>query len=319
MIEYDTYFTFGIHICLRKKVHGLLKEIALEKAEKQNDISEPAIEQFPTEIFGYPFTDHSQTSKNCLDKQYCPYLKKTCTKPRKSEPHIKIGICSVGYKGFLKQYKPIIICPQRFLEDEVFESIKKKYLMNWKSVEWVTEVGIGVGGNVDFVAIDREGDNIKDFLCVEFQAAGTTGTPWDAILEFKKKREYSKKRYKYGINWANEFMKTMMQQVYKKGFIMRSWGQKIVFVIQDVAIDYLNIAVDTSGLREFNDTDEINFMTFKLVWESSKWALKFDKIFSTDLDGINKILSGAHEDDYPTTTEFKKNILLKGKRDGAFQ
>ena len=286
--------------------------------DKQHKIPEPTIYRFPTEIFGHPFTDHSQIAKEGLDKQYCPYLKDTCKKPRKSEPHIKVGMCSVGYKGFLNQFKPIIICPHRFLENEVFESVKRIYLSSWNSLEWVSEVGMGVGGNVDFVAINKDGNTIRDFLCVEFQAAGTTGTPWAALLDFKKNGRYSKEVYNYGINWANEFMKTMMQQVYKKGFIIRNWGRKIVFVIQDVAIDYLNSAVDTSELRDFNDKDEIHFMTFKLVWVNDRWALKFNNIVCTNVEGINKILGGAHKELYPTEKEFKNNILLKGKKDGIF-
>jgi hypothetical protein len=291
----------------------------LENSDKQREVGKPTIYNYPTEIFGHPFTDHSQAAKEGLKKQYCPYLKGTCNKPRKSEPHIKVGMCSVGYKGFLKKFKPIIICPQRFLENEVFESVKRIYLSKWNSIEWVHEVGMGVGGNVDFVAVNKEGDTIKDFLCVEFQAAGTTGTPWAAFLDFQKDRKYSKNTYAYGINWANEFMKTMMQQVYKKGNIIKNWGRKIVFVVQDVAIDYLHTAVDTSELRDFNDKDEIHFMTFKLVWVNDRWVLKFNNIVCTNLEGINKILGGAHKDDYPTAEEFKKSILLKGKRDGIFQ
>ena len=38
-------------------------------------------------------------------------------------------------------------------------------------------------------------------------------------------------------------MKTMMQQVYKKGQVIETWNKKIVFVIQDVALEYLENAV----------------------------------------------------------------------------
>lgn len=303
---------------------AIFKEMTLTISERpynQDGTSEPRVRNFPTEIFGHHYMDHSEEAKTCLKDQYCPYLGGTCKKPRKSEPHIKVGICSVGYKGFLDQFKPIIICPHRFLEDEIFESLTRVYLSGWQSVEWVSEVNIKVGGNVDFVAIDkrRDSDTITDFLCVEFQAAGTTGTPWQAVLEFKNNRRYSKDVYKYGINWANEFMKTMMQQVYKKGYIVRSWGRKIVFIVQDVAIDYLKSAVDTSQLHDFNDRDEIHFMTFKLAWMNDKWGLQFNNIVCSNVEGIGKILGGAHSDLYPTEEDFKNSILLKGKKDGIFQ
>ena len=63
------------------------------------------------------------------------------------------------------------------------------------------------------------------------------------MIEFKKDRAFKNDSYNYGINWANEFMKTMMQQVYKKGKIIHSWGRKIIFVVQDLAIDYLNLVL----------------------------------------------------------------------------
>lgn len=187
-----------------------------------------------------------------------------------------------------------------------------------KNIKWISEVNIGVGGNVDYVAvkINHNTGAIEDFLCIEFQAAGTTGTPWQAMIEFKKDRAFKNDSYNYGINWANEFMKTMMQQVYKKGKIIHSWERKIIFVVQDLAIDYLNSAVDTSDLKDAVDSDEIHFMLFKMEWFDKKWSLVYDRSISTDLEGINKILGGAHKEHYPTEQEFKNNIYSKGRSDG---
>ncbi len=282
---------------------------------------QPQIKKVPTEIFDYSFTDHSEKAQIALENQYCHYIRDECKKPRKSEPHIKVGICSVGYKGsFQETYKPVIICPHRFLEPVIFETIKEQYLPDWpdEQIKWISEVNIGVGGNVDFVAarVSERSEKIEDFLCVEFQAAGTTGTPWPAVLEFKKNREFSSNSYSYGINWANEFMKTMMQQVYKKGKIIKHWGTKIIFVVQDVAIDYLHHVVDTSDIRQAQDEDEIHFVTFNLEWESDGWILQHKDSLSTNLEGINKILGGANQERYPSVDEFKEFIYSKGKSDG---
>ncbi len=283
-------------------------------------MDEPIIKKIPTEIFSYPFTDKSNQASQALREQYCRYISGTCTKPRKSEPHIKVGVCSLGYKGsFTNNYLPVIVCPHRFREDVVFASIRERYLSNWQGIEWVSEVSIGVGGNVDFVAVQRDGGgNITDFLCVEFQAAGTTGSPWQAILELKKHGSFLLDSYYYGINWANEFMKTMMQQVYKKGKIIDFWHHKIIFVIQDVALSYLRDAVDTSDLRPATADDPIHFCTYKLVWVENKWVLQFSEAVSTDLDGVNKILGGADSERYPTIDEFKSSIMRKGRSDGVF-
>jgi len=200
-------------------------------------MNEPIIENFPTEIFGCPYIGQNAKLQSALKQQYCKFIKKTCIKPRKSEPHIKVGICSLGYKGdFRDKHIPIIVCPQRFKEEIMFETIREKYLSSWENIEWISEVNLGVGGSVDYVAITKNRKReIIDFLCVEIQAGGTTGSPYPAILDLKNNGKYLKQSYNYGINWANEFSKTMMQQAYKKGKIVNHWKRKIVFVVQDVA------------------------------------------------------------------------------------
>ena len=177
-------------------------------------------------------------------------------------------------------------------------------------IKWASEVSCGVAGSIDFVAAKMTEGKIEDFLCVEFQAAGTTGTPWPAVVDFKQTGDFQKKTYKYGINWANEFVKTMMQQVYKKGMVIENWGKKIVFVIQDVGLAYIQSATDAQGLHEARDDDAIHFCTFRTVWNknSRAWQLEFDKQMSTDIEGIRKMLGGAHEDEFLTVSEFENNI-----------
>lgn len=282
-------------------------------------MDEPTIKKYPTEIFCHPFVDNSEEAKKALQQQYCSFLKGSCAKPRKSEPHIKVGVCSVGYKGsFTNDFLPVIICPHRFRENIVFEAIRNNYLAHWENIEWVSEVNMGVGGSIDYVAITRNTKGeIEDFLCIEFQAGGTTGSPWNAVLDLKEHGEFLKDSYNYGINWANEFMKTMMQQVYKKGKIIDFWKRKIIFVVQDIAIDYLRHTVDTKDLRQQNNTDPIHFCVFKMKWQDTKWILDFYEILSTNLDGINRILGGADSEFYPSVDDFKKSILRKGRVDPA--
>ena len=281
---------------------------------------EPKIGKFPIEVFGRVYTDVSDEAIKERKKQYCPYLGRECTKPRKSEPHIKVGICSVGYKGsFTDSYRPVIICPFRFLEDIVFKSIQDRFFPDWEKVKWVKEVNMGVSGNVDYVAIkiDEKTNTPIDFFCVEFQANGTTGSPYGYVKDLLQNGRYDRD-YTFGLNWANEFMKTMMQQVYKKGNVINTWGRKIVFVIQDAAMEYLKSAVDTSDLR-CNMDDPVHFMTYSEFWdeESSAYKLKPAEWLSADLEGINKILAGANAQDYLTDKGFLENAINKGKVDGV--
>ncbi len=283
----------------------------------------PTIGRYPIEVFGYSYTDSSNEAINARKNQYCPFLKRECTKPRKSEPHIKVGICSLGYKGsFLNSFEPIIVCPFRFLEDNiVFTSIHDKFFPDWDNYTWVKEVNMGVGGNVDYVAlkINKTTHHATDFYCVEFQANGTTGSPYPYVKDLLKYGIYNH-NYTFGLNWANEFMKTMMQQVYKKGQVVRTWNKKIIFIIQDAALEYLKSSVDTSDLRQ-NMDDVIHFMTYKLAWSNNenKFKLVPSSWVSTDLDGINKILAGANHDQYLTSQDFLNNAIKKGLDDGVLK
>lgn len=284
-------------------------------------MKEPEIKKFPTEIFCYPYEGHEDDLDFAVQQQYCRYIHGTCVKPRKSDPGTKVGICSVGYKGeFLTDYVPIIICPQRLKEDALFETIRKKYLSHWDNVEWISEVNIGVGGSVDYVAITKSPDGkIKDFLCVELQAAGTTGTPYQAVLDYKEKSRFLKDNYGYGINWANEFSKTMMQQAYKKGKIVNHWKRKIVFVVQDVAMDYIKTSSNVSRLFPGNPQMPVDFCTFSLKWNPASriWEMVFHEILSTDIEGVSLMLGGANVDCYPAEDEFILNIVRKGVADGV--
>lgn len=124
----------------------------------------------------------------------------------------------------------------------------------------------------------------------------------------------------YGINWANEFAKTMMQQAYKKGKIVQSWKRKIVFVIQDLAIEYLRSTSDCSLLTGCNQDYPVDFCTFSLSWaDDNRWSLVFDKIWSTTIEGINRIIGGANVSEYLSVQEFIGNIVRKGVSDGVLQ
>lgn len=280
----------------------------------------PEIGRFPIEVFGHTYTDHSPQAQAARREQYCPYLGRECVKPRKSEPHIKVGICSLGYKGsFLEQHEPVVVCPFRFLEEAVFTAIHHRFFPAWEHCRWVKEVDMGVSGNVDYVALrtDEAGEEPSDFFCVEFQACGTTGSPYPYVQELLSQGAYQGK-HSYGMNWANEFMKTMMQQVYKKGQVVESWGKKIVFVIQDVALAYLESAVDTAGLRQSMD-DPIHFMTYRMEWEekAEKFQLVPGRWVSTDLAGVNRILAGANPEQYLTQQDFLEHAIRKGREDGS--
>jgi len=283
---------------------------------------EKKVDRLPVEVFCHDSSEMTDELKLAISQQYCRFIKSTCVKPRKSEPSVKVGICSLGATVARQQeIQPVIICPQRFKEDNVFEILRQKYLSDWENVKWVKEVDIGVGGSVDYVAIELSRNNkITNFQCFEIQAAGTTGTPYPAVLDLKRYGHYpSDKKYSYGINWANEFSKTMMQQAYKKGKIVETWKRKIVFVVQDVAMAYLTSSSDCSLLVDYDKSLPVDFFSLKMKWleDAKEWTLIFDDIKSTSVDGINRILGGAAVEEYLTETEFVSKIMEKAISDGV--
>lgn len=280
------------------------------------------IKKLPIEVFGHDVTIGNEDVLLARSQQYCRFLKGSCNKPRKSEPEKKVGICTLGASIKGKQIKPVIVCPQRFKEDILFDTLRKKYLNSWKNVKWVQEVNIGSGGSVDYVAVELDAHSIvKDFLCVEIQAAGTTGSPYPYVKELIENGRFSGIRHSYGINWANEFSKTMMQQAFKKGKIVESWKRKIVFVVQDVAMEYLSMATDCSLLTPPDPHSPVDFCSFSLVSSSTgnNWKLKFDQIKSTSIEGISQMLGGANVNEYPTENEFVRYIMRKGILDGILE
>ena len=285
------------------------------------------LKRTPIEYFCYDcgLFGKSEAFESAIGQQYCKYIKSTCVKPRKSMPEVKVGICTVGATvAHSNTVKPVIICPQRFKEDIVFEAIRQKYLSNWNNVTWIPEVNIGVGGSIDYVPVElnKKGE-INDFLCCEIQAAGTTGSPYPFIKDLKEYGTFNtpSKHKSFGINWANEFSKTMMQQAYQKGRIIEHWGKgrKIVFIIQDVAMEYLRSVCDFSGVYSYKDSLPIDFCSFKMIKKQRNWNLVLDNINSTDVQGISKLLGGANVDEYLSEEEFKLNIFNKGIQDGILK
>lgn len=280
-------------------------------------MAEPLFGRHLVEYFGHTYTNNSAEATKGQRAQYCPFLDSECKKPRKSQPEIKIGVCTVGYKAeFLDRYEPVVICPYRYHTKYVFNQIADHYLPKDSDslIQWVPEVSLGAGGSIDFVVTKSKRTaplTIEDFICIEFQAAGTTGTPWDAVKDFQASRGFTKQSYPFGINWANEFAKTMMQQVYKKGMIIESWKKRIIFVLQDVGMNYLRNSCDISGLHSSaRDEDPIQFFSMKMTWHDSDnvWVPTLSDIVSTDLEGVRKILAGSAPKEYITMDKFLDNI-----------
>ena len=265
--------------------------------------------RIPYEIFGFS-TGEVLNAKEIedIDRQHCPFLNSECTKFRKSDPKVKIGSCALGHKE-----QPVIICPERFKVPVVFKTIEDRYF-GGREATWVPEVSLGDRGNIDYVAALPNGKrDLDDFLCVEIQANGTTGTPWPRIEHFRTRHTMKgAPKATYGFNWANEYTKTLTQQLLKKGRLIEGWKKKIVVVIQDSGIDY--IRKQGQGVRDYHKEDSVHFMPFSMEYQCDKWVLSIShKEYSANMDGIIQSLTSESIDPI-SVDEFQQQILEKGDR-----
>ena len=268
-------------------------------------MDEPKIRMYPTELFGHVYTEYSSPGKarDDMDAQHCPFLDSECTKFRKSEPSVKIGTCSLGWSGGRdKTWHPSVTCPERLYSDDVFRSLKRM-IYGENAVHVVKEANMGRGSfDYVFVKCDETG-GIDDFCCVEFQTNGTTGTPWQGIVDIKKRGKYLKDAYKYNFNLANQYQKTMMQQVYKKGLIAEDWGKHLIFLLQDSGMAYLrrSITSDMTGLKPNTAMSIkgkerfIHFALFTMKWKSTRWVPVITELYDTTSSDVVNMLGSSHE------------------------
>jgi len=282
------------------------------------DEKEPKIGQYPTEIFGYSYTDHSDEASSGRRAQFCPYLQAECKKPRKSDPKTKIGSCSLGYKTgtFMQKYEPIIVCPHRMWVNSVKGSLAQTIFPDTSEalLSWHGEVPIGQIGTADYVLVKHDNkQNVEDFVVVELQTNGTTGTPWDALVDFKKYGRFTQEKYKYGLNWANQYQKTMMSQIYKKGEILRVWEKRYVIAVQDTGIMYMqhvsgNVLSEVVSIGK----SDFYFVSYSMKWDGKRaWGLVRDKIYSASIEDINTMLKRTSRTDLADKQRFEETLQVK--------
>ncbi len=228
--------------------------------------------------------------------RHCPYLHKRCIKVRKSQPDISIGTCSVMYG---KKPRPIIICPHRMLErKQVFTDCLHLLTTHEPGNELhvVSEVFIP-GGNVDYFLVSALNNKVRDFVGIELQTLDTTGTVWperQRLLEelgvpLEDRQSESKKTF--GMNWKMT-TKTILIQLHHKIETFEGINKKLVLVIQDCFLDYIQ--------REFNFShvshqaklgDSMHIHAYRMNTQADQsLRLALDSRLSTDVDGIARCL-----------------------------
>lgn len=262
-------------------------------------MDEPEIGKYPTELFGHPYTEYAVPgqARDDMENQRCPFIGSECIKFRKSEPSVKIGTCSLGMMDpESRRWLPSVTCPKRLHLPELYRALKRMVFGD-APVTRLAEVRMERGSfDSVFVKCDEAGE-VADFCCVELQANGTTGTPWDGVMDIKRNGRYGKDGYGYGFNLANQYQKTMMQQVYKKGLIAEAWDKHLIFLLQDSGMAYLrrSLASDMAGM-ELNDSQTmsdrrfIHFAVFTMKWAVDRWVPRITALYDTTALDVRDML-----------------------------
>ena len=258
----------------------------------------------PIEWFGWKIpTCRTNDARVGQHHQQCRFTESLCAKPRKSTPEIRTGICTVNMTGgFFDGTRRVIICPKRFEVDIFFNILSARYFTPGHKVTFTPEVQMGDFGNVDYVAsqtyIDVHGRSQNNLVLFELQAGGTTGSPYPAIEQYIEYGRFLNTSYKFGINWANEFIKTMGQQIVKKGHAVRDWGVPLVFVIQDIAMEYIEDKMNTANLVRRSPGDPwpadeyIHFRTIRMgAGDDTMYSLVEGDFYTASLETAEAMLT----------------------------
>lgn len=211
--------------------------------------------------------------------ELCPFSNKKCFKIRKSNPDQTIGSCIVSYKN-----KPLIICPNRFLERDIIFKDLTGFLKPGHEYRVVPEIKVP-GGSIDYCLISLKRGKVLDFLGIEIQALDTTGSSgiWEAREDyFKGKLRTS---YGYGVNWKMT-AKTALIQLLHKTETFEELGKKIVVVMQDSLYDYISKEFDTSSVKKGLNSNTVIFRIYTCVESRRNFSLVFAENRSTNSKGV---------------------------------
>lgn len=244
------------------------------------------------ELFGF--------TKNCSDEivesvvtQKCPFINKRCYKVRKSNPDVSIGTCTVAFGRPVPV--PVVICPSRMIEAGRIFNDCMHLLTNHEpgnELHVVSEISIP-GGSVDYVLVSALDGKVKDFVGIEIQTLDTTGSVWPerqrllAELNIPRIDDAENGKQTFGMNWKMT-AKTILMQMHHKTQTFEHVNKKLVLVIQDRLLDYMQKEFRFSHLHspaQIGDSMHIHAYTLKRA-EEGYLKLKMSSRLSTDVDGV---------------------------------
>lgn len=235
-------------------------------------------------------------------EQNCGYVGGRCFKVRKSAATTTIGTCTV-LNG--RHYQPVLICPNRLLEQgKIFRDcmhLLEDYQQG-DELHIVSEIEVP-GGKVDFVMVSKRGGRIVDFVGIELQTLDTTGTVWperqrllrDLNVHRDDAEEYSSDRF--SMNWKMS-AKTILMQMHHKIGTFQHVNKKLVLVVQDSLLEYMQRRFSFGAMRRPNPQDSAQIHPYRVLPNGTGGhSIHFapELALSTDADGIAACLTMQDE------------------------
>lgn len=246
------------------------------------------------EFFAFSVERDDVNWKKLVKSQQCQYTQKRCYKVRKSQPDVSIGTCTVQYGT---EGKDVIICPHRLLErKQIFTDCLHLLTQHQpgNEIHLVPEVSIP-GGSVDFFLVSTDSKRkVKDFVGIELQTMDTTGTVWpqreQTLQELGIKKTVKSDGKGFGMNWKMT-AKTILVQLHHKIDTFEGINKHLVLVIQDHLLEYIQseFAFDHINTHPLVG-DSMHIHSYKLSKEDKGYRLVLDARYSTDSNGISKLL-----------------------------
>ena len=244
------------------------------------------------ELFGYTPRFEEQIGEH-LNSQSCPFTSKRCYKVRKSSANISIGTCTVAFGRPTPE--PIIICPTRMIEDNKIFTDCIHLLTNHEpgnELHIVSEVSIP-GGSVDYFLVSARHGKVRDFVGIEIQTLDTTGSVWPERqrllheLGFINIENEDIGNQSFGMNWKMT-AKTILMQMHHKTQTFEHVNKKLVLVIQDKLLSYMEKEFRFSHLNSPAQTgDSMHIHAYSLSKAVQGYlSLSMSKRLSTDVEGV---------------------------------
>lgn len=263
------------------------------------------------EIFGQPINliDIDRIVKY---RYLCPFINRECTKQSRIINY-PMGVCCVQFQG-----SEIIICPERFKENEiVFKDIANQFFGSTNNTMVFNEVKIKNFGSFDFVLVKHKplSAKIEDFIIIKFQSDSTTGT---GKLVNNIKDIFAKKKigisYAFGMNTYNTIKLSFIQML-MKGQVAEYWNKNIIWVMQDFIFSNMVNRFHLSR-KSFGNRKRNHFFLYSLKRLKDRISLQLDNKYSYTIAELKKAFENEHLpklEDFIKVLENKVRLKLEIK------